>query len=751
MSDWKPTACILCECNCGVEVQLGGDDGRVLERIRGDRAHPSSRGYLCQKAGTLDHYQNNRDRLLSPMRRRADGDFEPVGWETAIREVADRLQAVRDTHGGTSILYYGGGGQGNHFPGGYATTTRGALGVRYRSNALAQEKTGEFWVSHEMFGAHARGDFEHCDVAVFLGKNPWQSHSIARARAVLKEIARDPERQMIVIDPVRTETAELADIHLAVRPGTDAWLLQALLGVILDERLVDEYWLTEHTIGFDAVRPALERVSIADACQRCGLDEALVRRAARVMAGADRLASFEDLGVQMNRHSTLVSYLHRLLWIVTGSFGKQGSQVVPSHIRALAGGRSARTTPVAGAPIISGLVPCNVIPEEILTDHPDRYRAMIVESANPAHSLADSQKMREALRALEFTVVIDVAMTETAREAEYVLPTATQYEKAEATFFTSELPDNSFHLRHPLFPAPESVLPEAEIHARLAEAMNAMPTELVAGLRDALQAGGRPAFAELFQRAAAERPDMRWLAPALLYRTLGETLPEGLDSAALLWPLAHECAQKYPDSIRRAGIEGKDAFALGEALFEAILTSPSGFVFTRDDHAVSWERLGTPDGKIQAVIPELLVELNRLHSEAPPSRDDGFPFVLAAGERRAFTANTINRNPAWRGRDAEGALRVHPDDLTRLGLDDGGMARLVTRRGTVEVRVESSDRMQVGQLALPNGLGVDYPQDDGTRQQAGAAPNELTAAEHRDPFVGTPWHKSVPARLEALK
>ena len=132
MSDWKPTACILCECNCGVEVQLGGDDGRVLERIRGDRAHPSSRGYLCQKAGTLDHYQNNRDRLLSPMRRRADGDFEPVGWETAIREVADRLQAVRDTHGGTSILYYGGGGQGNPFPGGYATTTRGALGVRYR-------------------------------------------------------------------------------------------------------------------------------------------------------------------------------------------------------------------------------------------------------------------------------------------------------------------------------------------------------------------------------------------------------------------------------------------------------------------------------------------------------------------------------------------------------------------------------------------------------------------------------------------
>ncbi len=168
---------------------------------------------------SLDHYQNNRDRLLSPRRRRRDGSFEELDWPTAIRDVAARLQAVRDATGGESIFYYGGGGQGNHLPGGYSTTTRGALDVRYRSNALAQEKTGEFWVSGEMFGGHACGDFQHCDVAVFLGKNPWQSHSISRARVVLKEISRDPRRRMVVIDPVRTETADLADIHLAVRPG----------------------------------------------------------------------------------------------------------------------------------------------------------------------------------------------------------------------------------------------------------------------------------------------------------------------------------------------------------------------------------------------------------------------------------------------------------------------------------------------------------------------------------------------------
>ncbi len=115
-SAWQTTACILCECNCGLEVELGGDAGRHLVRLRGDRRHPASQGYTCEKAHRLDHYQNARDRLTTPLRRRPDGTFEPIDWDTAIREVASRLAAVRDTHGGESIFYYGGGGQGNHLP-----------------------------------------------------------------------------------------------------------------------------------------------------------------------------------------------------------------------------------------------------------------------------------------------------------------------------------------------------------------------------------------------------------------------------------------------------------------------------------------------------------------------------------------------------------------------------------------------------------------------------------------------------------
>ena len=114
---WAPTACILCECNCGIEVQL---DGRTLARIRGDKAHPGSLGYTCKKAMRLDHYQNGRHRLTSPLRRRPDGSYEEIDWDTAIAEIVAGLTGIRDQHGGASIFYYGGGGQGNHLGGSYS-------------------------------------------------------------------------------------------------------------------------------------------------------------------------------------------------------------------------------------------------------------------------------------------------------------------------------------------------------------------------------------------------------------------------------------------------------------------------------------------------------------------------------------------------------------------------------------------------------------------------------------------------------
>lgn len=742
---WKPSACILCECNCGIEILVGAD-GRSFEKIRGDKLHPASAGYTCNKALRLDLYQNGAtERLTSPLRRRADGEFEEIDWDTAISEIAARLGEVRDTYGGETIFYYGGGGQGNHLGGSYAPATLHTFGARYRSSALAQEKTGEFWVSARILGHVTRGDFEHCEVALFVGKNPYQSHGFPRARSVLKEIAKDPARSMIVIDPVRTDTAALADFHLQVRPGTDIYLLTALAAVLVQEDLIAEDWLAEHADGLDAVTAVLRDVPVGEHCAIAGVDEDLVRATAARIADAESVAVFEDLGIQMNRDSTLVSYVEKLVWLLTGNFGKRGAQYVPSSLVAIGRDRGHRAgegprSPVVGAPIISGLVPANVITEEILTDHPARYRAMLVESSNPVHSLADSARMREALRALELVVVIDVAMTETARLADYVLPAPTQFEKFEATFFNFDFPRNMFHLRHPVLPAPEGVLPEPEIHARLVEAAGALTDEDYAPLR-AAAARGRMEFAQAFLAVVAD-PAKRRLAPVLLYRTLGPTLPHDAAAAAVLWAAAHECARKNPEGVAKAG-HGSGLEA-GERLFEAIIDGPHGVEITHDDYDVSWQRL--PDGRIHLDVPELLAAVAALRERPTPRQDPDWPFVLSAGERRAFTANTIMRDPTWRRRDPEGRLRMSVTDATRLGVAAGDLVRLTTRRGSADVAVDPTDAMQPGHISLPNGLGLTGP-----TSTTGVAPNELTAAEDRDEWAGTPWHKHVPARLEALR
>ena len=738
-SAWKPTACILCECNCGIEVQL---EGPKLVRFRGDKKHPASRGYACEKPHRLDHYQNGPDRVMQPLRRRDDGTFESISWETAIREVAERLAHVRDTHGGETIFYYGGGGQGNHLPGAYATSTRRALGSRYKSSALAQEKTGEFWISERMLGAITRGDFEHCDVGLFLGKNPWYSHSIPRARVTLKELSKDPERTLIVIDPRRTKTAELADIHLQVKPGTDAWLLGAMVGVLVQEDLVDHTFLAERCDGVDEVLATFRAVPVAEYAAHAGVDEALVRKAARTLAAAKAYASFEDLGVQMNRHSTLVSYLHRLLWLLTGNVGRRGTQYTPAQLVPFASGKYKRDSPVAGARIIHGLVPCNVIAEEILSDHPARYRAMIVEAANPAHSLADSPRMREALSVLDTLVVIDVAMSETAQLADYVLPATTQFEKAEATFFNFEFPENYFHLRAPILPPRDEEngpLPEAEIHARLCEALGMLADVPLEELRTAAEEGFE-AYGALFAKEVAFHPKRAAMAPVILYRTLGPALPDGLAEGAVVWGLALRAAMGLGPAMARAGFEGPPPVAATK-FFRALLDNPSGVVFA----VGAWEEQPARIGKggIHLALDDMLEAFAGIG--APPAADPDFPFVLSAGERRAFTANTIVRDAKWRKKDATGALRMGPADAAALGVAEGDMVRVTTRRGQVRVRVEISDTMQAGHVSLPNGTGIGADPETG---EGGVAPNELTSSEDRDPFVGTPWHKLVPARVE---
>jgi anaerobic selenocysteine-containing dehydrogenase len=463
----------------------------------------------------------------------------------------------------------------------------------------------------------------------------------------------------------------------------------------------------------------------------------------RRLARADSVAVFEDLGIQQAPNSTLCSYLNKLLWILTGNFAKRGGQHLHSYFAPLFSTAGVGRTPVTGAPVIAGLVPSNVVPEEILTDHPDRFRAMIVESSNPAHSVADSDACRTAFESLELLVVIDVAMTETARLAHYVLPAASQYEKPEATFFNLEFPHNNFHLRHPLLEPLPGTLPEPEIWARLVRALGVIDDADLKPLRDAA-ADGLAAYAPVFMEAVSANPVLNKVLPFVLYETLGPTLPYGLAGAAALWGLAQKTAFTYPDAVRRA------SHADGNALFEAILANRSGVTFTVHEYEDDFELITHGDRKIALDMPEMLVEIGTLAAARPGLTTPEFPIVLSAGERRAYTANDIFRDPSWRKRDGDGALRVSVEDAQALGLADGGRVRITTAAGSAEASVEISEAMLPGHASLPNGFGLDYTEADGQKRVPGVAPNSLTSSEWRDVYAGTPWHKHVPARIEAV-
>lgn len=753
MNRIESTACILCSRNCGLRVEI---DGRSLVRIRGDEAHPSSRGYLCQKAARLEHYQNHADRLRQPLKRTAEGRFEPIGWDQALDEIASRLVAIRDRHGGKAFAFAGGGGQGNHLGGAYGRQLRAAMRSHFAYNSLGQEKTGDFWVNGRLFGrqtCHTTEDVEHADYVLFIGCNPFQAHGIPNARDTLRELRKDAARTMVVVDPNRTETARQADIHLQLRPGTDAFLLAAMLAIILREGLHDREFIARHCTGFDEVERQLRRVPIEEYVRRADVPLEDVERVARGFAAARRACVRVDLGTQHTLHTTLNAYLEKLLWLAAGKFGREGTNNLHASLLPILGHTDERRES-RGKPLlrtahhrmhpIAGILPPSILPDEILRPGEDRIRAVVVDSANPLLTWPDSAAYEKAFSSLELLVVVDVAMTETARLAHYVLPAASQFEKWEATGFNLEFPDNYFHLRHPLFEPLGEALPEPEIYTRLLEKMGVIPARfpvLSAIARLEPGAAQRLPFLGALAATLAARPRWAPFAASILYRTLGPTLPGGAAAAAFLLPLAAQYAAEHAPAVRRAGHRG-GRLTLGSRLFDAILEQRAGVVMSRHAYEEVWSLVRNPDRKIHLAIPEMLAAMDSLAEKSPDAPGD-YPFILMAGERRSYNANQIFRDPAWRKVDKQGAMRMHPEDAAGLGLADGGAAVVRSAKGALEVTLELDDGIRRGVVTLPHGYGASF---DG-KGPIGPAINRLTASEHCDPFTKTPYHKHVPVQV----
>ena len=760
------TVCVLCSHNCGIRVDV--KDNRMVA-VRPDKTSPITAGYICNKAVTVVNYAHHGQRVEYPMRRRGDGTFERIDWDTAIAEIGAKLSQVRRDHGGRAIGLIGIGGQANHLDGPWGLSFLKSVGSRRWFNAFAQEKTQhnlvDFWMMDAPPAAFMHADMEHTDYLLVLGTNPKISNRGHNANEYFKKAASG-ERKVVVLDPRVTETTRSADRHLRVKPGGDVYFLAAMAAAIVQRELYDSAFVEQGTAGFGELRDALSSIDIDEMATRAGLDAASILVVADEFARAKSAAVFWDLGVELTPFSTLISYLIRVVSTLTGNIGREGGNVFYGTFTPIEWSKNRFEEPeralASGIPAIralgnAGMFSPTLVPEEVMLDHPERLRALVIESSNPWLSYSDTSAWRAARKSMELVVVIDTSFTESAREADYVLPAPCGYEKWEMSLFPKGYPEIPVQVRPPVIAGPAEALPEAEIYLRILDAMGLLmpaPEELLSLAPMAGTPEGRGFFlmTAMAQAAVAAEAglDSETQVLAWAYKVLGPAMPApGLVAVYLV--CQKNAMSRTEDVVRGLGKqwEGREPFELGEEMFRLILAHPEGVVIASLDPARNFEQhVGWEDGRVRLAVPEMLGELERALTTSRDNHE--YPFVLSNGLRTRWTANTIQRDPSWRkGSGPHCPLSVHPDDAVALGLKQGDHATLATSRGAVVLPVVIDDKLLRGQVAMPNGFGMITGFDAAGRSlHDGVNGNELTDTADRDPFTGIPHHRYVRCRIE---
>jgi anaerobic selenocysteine-containing dehydrogenase len=745
MGQWHKTGCVLCAQNCGLEVLV--EDNRIT-KVKGDKDNPRSQGYVCRKGVNIAFHQHHKDRLTHPLKK-VGSSFERISWDQAIGEIAEKLRSVVDTYGPRSFAYMGGGGQGCHFDAAFGVRLLRAMGSRYHYSPLAQELTGIFWASGRFTGKQylfGAPDEHASDMLLAIGWNGMQSHQMPRAPLVLKEFSKNPDKLLVVIDPRKSETAEIADIHLPIRPGTDALLTRAMIAIILQEGWENREYIEQHVNGFHEIEPWFRDFDAKKAVQVCDLDYEQVYEVSRLLA-TRKWCMHTDLGIYMNRHSTPASYLHLILTAICGRFCVRGGNVIPGNFMPLGAHTDERDpktwrTVTTDFPALMGVFPPNVLPEEIMSDHPERTRAVMCCQSNPLRSYADTSAYEEAFGKLDLLVTCELAMTETAALSHYVLPALSGYESWDGTFFTWTFPEIYFQMRRPIVKPVGEPLHLSEILVRLADALGIIPA-IPQSLHDA--AGkDRMTFGMELMKFVQENPRALSDMPYVLAKTLGKSL--GSPNLAALWGLLQAAPKSFRKSAARAGFT--PGITLGEEVFQAILDHPEGLIVGMADSGDNFSMLATEDGKIHVHIPEMAQWVQSIEPESEEKAlqpDQDYPLILQAGRHMNKNANTLMRDPAWNEGKRACTLAIHPDDAANLSIADGRTVLVTTEAGQVEIEAEVTEATRKGQVIIPHGFGMVHG-----GKTSGANVNRLTKNTYRDKFAGTPLHRYIRCRVEAV-
>jgi anaerobic selenocysteine-containing dehydrogenase len=651
--------CFLCEANCGIEVE---HDGREVRAVRGDRLDPLSRGYICPKAHAIAELQADPDRVRRPQRRRGDR-WEEVGWDEALDDVGRRLRAVRETHGRHAVGVY----LGNPTVHSYTAVLGGlpllaALRTRNRFSANSLDTLPRLLASFLLYGSQALlpvPDVDRTRFLLVLGANPAVSNgSVMTAPDVKRRLRAIRERggRVVVVDPRRTETAELVGEHVFLRPGTDALFLAAMLHVVFAEGLVRLGHLEGHVGGIDALARRVAGLSPERVASAVGVDPAVIRGLARDFAREDAAACYGRMGTSTQQHGALASVLVDALNLVTGHVDREGGSMFATpavDLVALAervgrrGSFARYRSRVRGLPEMGGELPIAALADEIETPGAGQLRALVTHAGNPVLSAPNGRRLDRALASLDFMVSIDVYRNETTRHAHYILPPTFGLEREHYPLVFGALSiRNGAKLAPPILEKPAGALHDYEILGGLAAR--------VAGL-----SGPLARAADALVRAAS---------PPRLLDVLLRTGPRRLSRAALL--------------------DAEHGVDLGP--LESCLVA----------------RLG--GRRVDLAPPALDADWVRLEALADAARAPGS--LVLIGRRQLRGNNSWMHNaPSLAKGPARCTLLVHPDDASARGLVAGGRARLEGRVGAIDVTVEPSDEVMPGVVSLPHGFGHDRP------------------------------------------
>lgn len=748
--------CPFCEATCGLEVTT---EGSAVRSVRGDAMDVFSRGYLCPKATGLAHLREDPDRLRRPLVRR-DGTLVETSWDEAFAEIDRRLSAVIAEYGRNAVAVYLGNPNVHNLSGLlYNPVWLRGLGSQNVYSASTVDQMPKQVSAGLMFGAMLSipvPDIDRTDHLLVLGANPLVSNgSLLTAPDLRGRLRRLRERggKLVVVDPVRTRTAQVADEHHFVRPGGDAALLFGMVHVLFADDLVRPGRLAEHCAGVDRVAELAAGFDPELVAPMCGIPAAEIRRMARELAAAPRAAVYARIGSCNAEFGTLTNWLVDVLNVLTGNLDREGGAMFPL---APAGQRNAQGTGgrgkgvrfgrwrsrVRGLPELYGELPVAGLAEEIDTPGDGQVRALVAVAGNPVLSTPDAGRLAAALRGLDFQLSIDLYVNETSASADVVLPVPEPLERPHFDLVFTQLA-----IRNTANYSPA-------VFGDTGEPNQSGSVQLPDGMQDEWRTLLRLAGVVTGQGPAADVDAMDEFTARTLIG-LEQGVPgspvAGRDAEELLAELApRRGPERLLDFLIRSGPYGDHFGARPDGLTLAVLEDNPHGVDLGPLRPRIPEVLRTPSGLVELAPEPIVADVPRLATALGRQPHGQHGSLVLVGRRQLRSNNSWMHNlePLVKGRD-QCTMLVNPADADRLGLTDGGSATVSSAAGKLEVPVEVTDEIMAGVVSIPHGWGHDAA---GVRLSVAAVhpgvnANLLADASQLDPLSGNTVLNGIPVTV----